>query len=209
MRSSGGTSSAKSRPATGQPAKSQGVVVQLPANTPGTRELILATAQRLFDEQGYAATSLRQIADAVGMTKAAVYYHYPAKEHLLLELARPMLDDMGDMIARLRSREGTVPDPIEALEAYLDLFVEHLSVVGLMARDPATQNHPDVGRRLRTLVEAIQLQIAGPEASAEHSIRTSCAMGVIHAVSMLSPEAAAAHRSVILDAAVAALGVRR
>jgi AcrR family transcriptional regulator len=40
----------------------------------GTRQTILATAQRLFGERGYDATSLRQIADAVGMTKAAVYY---------------------------------------------------------------------------------------------------------------------------------------
>lgn len=180
------------------------MVVELPGG--GTRELILATAQQLFDQQGYAATSLRQIADAVGMTKAAVYYHFPAKEHLLLALARPMADQMGDMVARLRSTETDVPDPVEALESYLDLLLEHLAVVGLIARDPATQNHPDVGQRLRTLVDAIQHQIAGPEASAEQSIRTSCAMGVIHAVSMVTPEAARAHRSVILDAAVAALG---
>src|SRR5947208_3543016 len=109
----------------------------------GTKQLILETAQRLFDEQGYDATSLRQIAEAVGMTKAAVYYHYPAKEHLLLELTRPLLDAMSDMVARLRS-DGEAGDARAALASYLDLFVDHLPVVHLIASEPATMNHPDV-----------------------------------------------------------------
>src|SRR5438270_8911178 len=128
----------------------------------GTKQLILETAQRLFDEQGYDATSLRQIAEAVGMTKAAVYYHYPAKEHLLLELTRPMLDAMGELVTRMRTGSA---NSHEALAAYLDLFLDHIPVVLLMARDPATQNHPDVGKRVRTLVDAVQRLVAGTEAT--------------------------------------------
>lgn len=170
----------------------------------GTRQLILDTAQRLFEEHGYDATSLRQIAEAVGMTKAAVYYHYPAKEHLLLELTRPMLDAMSDVVTRLRSADGTT-DPAQALGSYLDLFVDHLQVVHLLARDPATQNHPDVGQRARTLVDAIQRLIAGTDASDERIVRTACAMGVIHAVGTLTPEQAKSSRDVILAAALSAL----
>src|SRR3954452_17775902 len=80
----------------------------------GTKALILATAQRLFDEQGYDATSLRQIAESVGMTKAAVYYHYPAKEHLLLELTRPMLDAMGELVTRMRTGSADSHDALAA-----------------------------------------------------------------------------------------------
>jgi AcrR family transcriptional regulator len=170
----------------------------------GTKALILATAQRLFDEQGYDATSLRQIAEAVGMTKAAVYYHYPAKEHLLLELTRPLLDAMSDMVARLRS-DGEGGDPRAALGSYLDLFVDHLSVVHLMASEPATMNHPDVGQRIRTLVDAVQRLIAGEDASDERSVRTACAMGVIHAVGTMTPEQACSSREVIVNAAMSAL----
>jgi AcrR family transcriptional regulator len=178
---------------------------QLAAVPPrGTRELILDTAKRLFEERGYDGTSLRQIAETVGMTKAAVYYHYPAKEHLLLELTRPMLDAMSDMVARLRSA-GSGADPRAALESYLDLFVEHLSVVHLLSRDPGTQNHPDVGQRIRTLVEAVQRLIAGPEAGDERTVRTACAMGVIHAVGTMTPEQARGSRETILSAAMSAL----
>ena len=170
----------------------------------GTKQLILDTAQRLFDEQGYDATSLRQIAEAVGMTKAAVYYHYPAKEHLLLELTRPLLDAMSDMVARLRS-DGQDSDPRAALGSYLDLFVDHLSVVHLMANEPATLNHPDIGQRIRNLVEAVRRLIAGEDARDERTVRTACAMGVVHAVGTMTPEQIRGSREVIVNAAMAAL----
>src|SRR6202451_2711854 len=49
-----------------------------------TRERVLAEAQRLFRERGYAATSLEQIAEAAEVTKGAIYGHFSSKEDLLL-----------------------------------------------------------------------------------------------------------------------------
>ena len=61
-----------------------------------TRERILDIAMDLFIEQGYDKTSLRQIADRLGFTQAAIYCHFAAKEDILValhlrlhELARP------------------------------------------------------------------------------------------------------------------------
>ena len=169
----------------------------------GTKQALLDTAKRLFSQQGYDATSLRQIADAVGMTKAAVYYHFPAKEHLLLALTRPMLDGMSELVTQLRTSKGTQPE--DALSAYLDLFIEHLSIISVMARDPATQNHPDVGQRGRVLVESIQRLVAGRDASTERTVRTACAMGVVHAIATLPPDVVLQKRETILAAAMAAL----
>jgi AcrR family transcriptional regulator len=174
--------------------------------TGGTKQLILDTALRLFDEQGYDATSLRQIAEAVGMTKAAVYYHYPAKEHLLLELTRPMLDALGELVTEMRTGAA---ESTTALAAYLDLFLDHLPVVLLLARDPATQNNPDVGQRARTLVDAVQRLVAGTDATTDRTVRTACALGVIHAVATLPPEVARTNRDVIFEAALAALDPRQ
>src|SRR5690348_18324755 len=63
-----------------------------------TRERILDIALDLFIEQGYDKTTLRQIAEPLGFTQAAVYYHFAAKEDILIalhlrlhELARPIL----------------------------------------------------------------------------------------------------------------------
>jgi AcrR family transcriptional regulator len=170
-----------------------------------TREAILAAAQRLFDERGYDASSLRLIAESVGTTKAAVYYHFPAKEQMLLELTRPMLDGLADLVAQYRDTDGEAHDPLAVLESYLDLFLGHLGLIGLLAREPATQNHPDVGRRLRLLVEAVQALIAGAEPTPARRISAACALGAVHAVSALNPEIAQEQRPVVLAAAVAAL----
>src|SRR5579871_4147084 len=51
-----------------------------------TRERILDVALELFNEQGYDKTSLREIAERLGVTKAALYYHFKSKEDILLEL---------------------------------------------------------------------------------------------------------------------------
>jgi AcrR family transcriptional regulator len=191
---------------TGAGADSAKPVLTAVPGAGGTKQLILETAQRLFDEQGYDATSLRQIAEAVGMTKAAVYYHYPAKEHLLLELTRPMLDAMSELVTGMRTGAA---DSTTALSAYLDLLVDHLPVVLLLTRDPATQNHPDVGQRARVLVEAVQRLVAGADATTDRTVRAACALGVIHAIAILPPEVARTNRDVILEAALAALDPAR
>jgi len=48
-----------------------------------TRERILATASGLFAERGFAGTSIRDISDALGVTKAALYYHFASKDDIL------------------------------------------------------------------------------------------------------------------------------
>ncbi len=160
----------------------------------------------MFTEQGYDATSLRQIADAVGTTKAAVYYHFPAKEHMLLELTRPWLDAVGGLVTQIRSAGVTGDrDAAATLEAYLDVCIDHLSTLNLLARDPATGNHPDIGRRAITLIDSLRQHIAGDDASDPRLVQTACAIGALHAVAGFPPELVTTHRQRFLDAALAAL----
>jgi len=56
-----------------------------------TRERIIAVAGGLFVERGFAGTSIRDISDALGVTKAALYYHFASKEEILAAIvARPI-----------------------------------------------------------------------------------------------------------------------
>ena len=66
-----------------------------------TRERILDVALDLFIEQGYDKTSLRQIAEPLGFTQAAIYYHFAAKQDILIalhlrlhELGRPAFEQL-------------------------------------------------------------------------------------------------------------------
>lgn len=173
----------------------------------GTREEILATALELFLAHGYEATSLREIAERLDITKAALYYHFPAKEQLGVELTRRFLNDLADLVASARAERGTPRETYrgELLAAYLDLLVQHHQVVELLSRNPATQNHPDVGLRARNLVDALTGELAGPDATAEDKLRVGCAIGAVHSVATTSVVEAERAKAVILGAALAAL----
>jgi AcrR family transcriptional regulator len=173
----------------------------------GTRRQVLATALELFSTQGYEGTSLRQIAERLGMTKAAVYYHFPAKEHLIVELTRPFLNDLAAFVSTAREHAGgdARQRHIDLLQGYLDLLLAHHAVVNLLARDPGTLPHPDVGQRATRLVGALEGELAGPDAGDDDHIRVSCAMGALNSIAALPADRAGAARPIILAAAIAAL----
>jgi AcrR family transcriptional regulator len=105
-----------------------------------TRARILDAARALFAERGYAGASMRDLAEALGMTKAAVYYHFPGKADILLALVEPLLvelDAIGDRADR--GREASMRD-------YVCLLAERApGIIGLMT-DPSAKRH--IGERL-------------------------------------------------------------
>src|SRR5579871_870082 len=93
-----------------------------------TSAKILDTAERLFGEHGYAATSLRQIIAAAGVNLAAIHYHFGSKEELLDELilrkAQPVNDERIALLERLLAQAGSEPP---AVEKVLEAFMEPMS----------------------------------------------------------------------------------
>ncbi|MFP3462391.1 helix-turn-helix domain-containing protein [Arthrobacter globiformis] len=71
----------------------------------GTRENIQTVALRLFSEQGYESTSMRQIAEELGFTKAALYYHFKSKEDIVRALMEAMRGQITDLVAWARAQE--------------------------------------------------------------------------------------------------------
>ena len=94
---------------------------------PVGRERILEAAARLFVEQGYAATTTRQISAAVDIKQPSLYYHFPNKSamlnELLIDTARPSIDKARELLA------VTDADP---LDSFLELirFDVHLLASG-------------------------------------------------------------------------------
>ena len=175
----------------------------------GTRAAILKTAMALFTTQGYDATSLRQIADRLGFTKAALYYHFPAKEHLVIELTRPWLDAVSNLIA-FDERQPDVDDDARRrrlIEDYVDVVFEHHAVLRFLTQDAAAQKHPDVGKRGLTLVLAFQDALLGPEADDADRIRVGCALGAIHSTVIIDESALAIARPIVVDVALSMLGL--
>jgi AcrR family transcriptional regulator len=107
----------------------------VPRRNADTREDIRAVAIELFAENGVEQTSLRQIAERLDITKAALYYHFPSKDELLAELARPMIEDLETYVAGARGAEPD--DAPELLHRYLELCHRHRLLMQGVLREPA------------------------------------------------------------------------
>src|SRR5258707_15510965 len=70
-----------------------------PAARPDTRARILDAALDVFSEHGFEGSSLQQIADRLGLTKAALYYHFRSNDELLEALVKPATDELYPVVA--------------------------------------------------------------------------------------------------------------
>jgi AcrR family transcriptional regulator len=105
---------------------------------------LLAEAQRLFRERGYAATSLEQIAEAAEVTKGAIYGHFTSKEDLMISAI-----------------EATpIPDSVKILIDYSRPLGERVTEFG---RAAAAQE-PGDGETLAMLLEFYAALLRAPDA---------------------------------------------
>ncbi|MGC4767903.1 TetR/AcrR family transcriptional regulator [Micromonospora sp. DT44] len=89
-------------------------------STGGTRERIKAVALELFTEQGYEKTSLREIAERLNVTKAALYYHFKSKDDIVASFVEDRLDQMDALTAWSESQPATLETRRELISRYAD-----------------------------------------------------------------------------------------
>ena len=86
-----------------------------------TRDRILEEAAKLFTEKGYEATSVQDLAQALGLSKAALYHHFGSKEEILYEIS--LLALKGLVAAGEKALE--VADPKEALRRFMEAHARY------------------------------------------------------------------------------------
>lgn len=84
----------------------------------GIRDEILHAAAGLFTENGFAATSTRAIAMAVGVKQASLYYHFPSKDQLLTELLCRTVEPSLALAAALDRTGADAPARLHALATF-------------------------------------------------------------------------------------------
>jgi AcrR family transcriptional regulator len=104
------------------------------------RQEILRTSARLFQQQGYDATSMNDVAAALKLSKGGLYHHFQSKEEILFNLMNHAMDITEE---RVLKPAKAVPDPVERLRTLIRL---HIGVV-LSERDREItvmlhENHP-------------------------------------------------------------------
>ncbi|MGH3158370.1 MAG: TetR/AcrR family transcriptional regulator [Streptosporangiaceae bacterium] len=102
-----------------------------------TRARIQAVAVELFSEQGYDKTSLREIAERLDVTKAALYYHFKSKEDIVRSLIDDYFGQLDDLVAWGKRECMTPARRAELLSRYLDMVIGSQRVYRMMQQNQA------------------------------------------------------------------------
>jgi AcrR family transcriptional regulator len=150
-----------------------------------TRERILDVALDLFVDQGYDGTSLREIAERLGVTKAALYYHFEAKEDILLALHMrlhefgksalgAMKDDEPITLKRWGALLGEVVDQMLVQRKLFLMHERNQAALEKLHSQGHEAEHEDLQNQLRQVLTDVRL-------SMRDRVRMAASMGVVFA----------------------------
>jgi AcrR family transcriptional regulator len=140
-----------------------------------TRERIQQVARELFVTKGVQATSLQDIAAQLGITKAALYYHFASRDDLVRSIIVPMIDDGNAFLARVEAEHDLGPRAL--LEGYFDVHLKHRDILLLAVREigtPADLGLLDIVTDWRDRMCAL---LVGPDAPLERQCQAVVALG--------------------------------
>ncbi|GAB3687552.1 TetR/AcrR family transcriptional regulator [Nocardiopsis oceani] len=169
-----------------------------------TKAEIRAVALDFFGQKGYEKTSLREIAEQLDITKAALYYHFPSKKDLLRALIDPLRDDTEEMLEWIEG--GSVKDPREILGGYFDLCVRHSTLLLALLNDMGALAEMGFVESVVAWRQRLDRALVGPEPATPAKMGAVTALGGIQDIAvMLPPDECAAHRAAAVGIALSAL----
>ena len=181
--------------------------------TVDTRARILEVALELVSERGFAGTSIRDLAERLDLTVAAIYYHFKSKDDLLDALVEPLIAGLSDLSDRAASGELGQIDLLRELLTVLS--GEGAKVIGVLHGDPSATLRLKARCEPDQIFAGIVRGIAGSD-DRTALLRATCAVGAIQtaviATSQSHPGPSGAwvgfddeDRAVVIKAAAAAL----
>jgi AcrR family transcriptional regulator len=160
---------------------------------PDTRDRILDIALDLFTEQGYDGTSLREIADQLGVTKAALYYHFESKDDILLALHMRLHEFGREALLKMAAHEPVtleqwgelLDEVVDAMLAQRKLFLMHernQAALEKLHRAEHDAEHEDLQNQFRRVLADTRIPL-------EDRVRMAASFGVLFSGLFLSGEA--------------------
>jgi AcrR family transcriptional regulator len=170
-----------------------------------TKRRILETALELFCAHGYEGASLRQLADRMEFTPAALYYHFDSKVDILQGVVTPLLNGLDEVLADALDRDDSGGQRL-LLERVIDTLLAHRAIVTLLASDVSAARAPGISERLTEQNQRLVDALAGPDPDTERLVRITAALGAVRRPLLdLRDVDLSEHREAILDSALAAL----
>ncbi|PRY01858.1 TetR/AcrR family transcriptional regulator [Allonocardiopsis opalescens] len=179
----------------------------MPRTQTDTRQEIQAVARELVAAQGYEKTSLREIAERLGITKAALYYHFRSKEELVRAIVQPVLDGTEEVLAAAEARADERGQVAAAplLAEFFDALQRHRALFQMMFGDVSLLARLDLLPQVLGWRQRMNTLLVGPVAAPSDLARATVAVGGLQDCLMLN-DPPDYFRAAALDAAIAALG---
>jgi len=157
-----------------------------------TRERILNVALDLFTKKGFDGASLREIAEQLGVTKAAIYYHFASKDDILMALHMRLHEFGNDALSRMTEEPVTLELWGELLDqvvgqmlAQRKLFLFHernQAALEKLHRTDHDAEHDDIQEKFRRM-------LADPRVPLRDRVRMACSFGAVFAGLFMSGDA--------------------
>ena len=151
-------------------------------STRDTRSRIQAVALELFTEEGYEKTSLREIAERLGVTKAALYYHFKSKDEIANSFIEDRIEIMDRLVEWAEAQAPTVEFRHTLLERYADdLFSsDRHTVMRFFEQNPAAMKNFAAGKDMRARMMRLVDLLVRPETSHEAHVRAALSLFSVH-----------------------------
>ena len=141
---------------------------------------IVEAARQLFAERGVSGTSLQTIADAIGVTKAAVYHHFKTKDEIIFAVAEEPLLRLQAAVdaAEAENRAG---DALYVLLVQLvDLAVEQRPIVNTLSGDPIMAQFVAAHAPFRKLMRRMYRLLIGDTETVRGRVRAATVMAALN-----------------------------
>lgn len=168
-----------------------------------TRTRIQNVALELFAEQGYDQTSLRELSERLGMTKASLYYYFKSKDDIVQSLVDDLLTAVDEVVDWTRGQEPTAESRRELIERYAKAIRGQGTPLlrFLMENQPALRAH-QCGEALRGRMGVLLDFVVDPHDPLPVQLCGRMAFFALHGAPMIMSDAEATTDE-IFDAACA------
>jgi AcrR family transcriptional regulator len=145
-----------------------------------TRSRTQKVALELFAEHGYEKTSLREIAERLGVTKAALYYHFKSKEDIVHSFTDDYFNEIDDLIEWAKAQPAGEATQREILDRYIAIVLAGAEVFRFIEQNRAAMqsidSHKERFAQFRSRLDVLVDLIAGPDASLRTRVRATAAL---------------------------------
>jgi len=145
-----------------------------------TRSRVQKVALELFAEQGYEKTSLREIAERLSVTKAALYYHFKSKEDIVHSLTDDYFAEIDALLDWAKEQPRSDQTQRAILERYVGIVMSGSEVFRFMEQNRASIQAMETGKdrfaRFRDRLDTLVDLLAGAEAPLRDRMRATAAV---------------------------------